>query len=242
MTGSATGGTLRGVPRLAYGHIRFFGMPLAVPEPDWFLDGASGIVSNAEDLARWLMMHNNGGQAANGTQVISAAGLAEMHEGLGWSSRTREGRREIEHPGWMFTFTAHQVLLPDSGYGVAVIANSWLSLATADSNAIANALVNMTEGKTAEPGPPVAMVVDVVLAALTLVAIVFGVRALRRARIWAARNSSRPLWRNRLAFVPWLIPAAILAMLPATLKFLFRGRDASLLQMYYVAPRSSRFC
>ena len=63
-----------------------------------------------------------------------------MHQGLGWGARTVAGLRETEHSGWMFTFTAHQILLEETGYGIAVLSNVGLGLSPVDSEQIAQAL------------------------------------------------------------------------------------------------------
>ncbi|MEP6914553.1 MAG: serine hydrolase domain-containing protein [Acidobacteriota bacterium] len=236
MVSSTTTGSLREVPDLAIGHVRFFGIPIALREPAWFLDGASGVVTTPEDLARWLIMQNNAGETADGMRIVSAASLQAMHEGLGWSMHGEGASLRVEHTGWLFTFTAHQILLPSRGYGIAVISNTGLGLAPADSEVVAETLVAMINGETPDPGYPVALIVDLCLLALLVLSAVLGVRAVARARPWAIRHAHRSGWRNALALTPRLIPIAVLAALPATLSFIFGGRDASSLQMLYVTP------
>ena len=236
MLNTRTVGSLRHVPDVAEGHIRMYGYSLARPEPPWFLDGASGIVTTAADLAQWLIVQNNGGLAVNGTRIISAAGIAEMHRGLGWSSGSAGGVPATEHGGWLFTFTAHQMLLPDSGYGIAVLSNVGLGVSPVDSQEIAQAIAGMTTAQTADRPGRTALIVDSVLAALTVLAVAFGVRSVLRAPEWAARRIRRPVWRNRLALLPSLLPLVVLLSLPALVGFVFGGRDASALQVLYMAP------
>jgi len=190
----------------------------------------------AGDLAQWLILQKNDGQAANGSRIISAARVGEMHQRFGWSMRTVGDLREIEHSGWMFTFTAHQILLPDTGYGIAVLSNVGLGLAPVDSEEISHALAEMTAGKTPDPTARTGLIVDVVLASLTLLALVLGVRALSRVAAWADRHARRPAWRNTLALVPRLLPVAVLLGLPAILSVVFGGRDGSWRQLLYLAP------
>ncbi|WP_433350992.1 serine hydrolase [Micromonospora sp. CA-111912] len=48
-----------------------------------------------------------------------------LRAGLGWQSDTTgSGAPLIEHDGDMMTFTAYQAILPGSGYGIAVMANT----------------------------------------------------------------------------------------------------------------------
>jgi CubicO group peptidase (beta-lactamase class C family) len=236
MSSTTTVVGLNGVPGLVRGHIRFFAANLALPEPAWFLDGSSGVVTTAADLTQWLIMQNNGGEAANGTRIVSAAGVRAMHGGLGWSAGGEGRARLVQHGGWLFTFTAHQVLLPDRGYGIAVMANVGLGLSPVDSAVLAHSLAEMAEGSTVPPGLPVAFIVDMVLLVLALLSIGLGVRAIGRAPAWADRRAQQSSWRQALAMMPRLVPVAVLMALPPALSVVFGGRDASYLQMLYVVP------
>ncbi len=73
MHASTTAGSLPSVADVAHGHIRFYGASLALPEPPWYLEGASGVVTTARDLARWLIVQSTGGVSADGVRLISAA-------------------------------------------------------------------------------------------------------------------------------------------------------------------------
>lgn len=236
MPNTRTVRSLRQVPQIAEGHIRICGYSIVLPEPPWFLDGASGVVTTANDLAQWLILQNNGGQSADGTRIISDARLAEMHRGLGWRTGSVAGLEETGHSGWMFTFTAHQILLKETGYGVAVLSNVGLGLSPIDSEQIARAIAKMTTGQTRDRPTLTAFVVDSVLAVLTLLAVGLGLRSAFRAREWARRRAWRPAWRNILALLRGVLPLVLLLGLRAILSFTFGGRDASWLQLLYVAP------
>ena len=92
--------------RPGQGHIRFFGALLTLPEPAWFLDGASGVVTTAEDLAQWLIMQNNAGVAANGTRIISAVGVSAMHAGTRVERQRRRAR--ASGPAWWLAVHVHR--------------------------------------------------------------------------------------------------------------------------------------
>lgn len=236
MMRTSTVATLRQAGDVARGHVRVIGHAFALPEPDWFLDGASGVVTTADDLAQWLVMQSGDGTAPDGTRVISPESLRAMHNGLGWRRSLSGAATVIQHGGWLFTFTAHQMLLPDSGYGIAVIANVGLGLAPADAEAVAQDIARLVTGGTSDPGMPVDAIVDLVLAAIAVVVVVLGVREWRRVGQWTVAHAGRAPWRRIAASWPWLVPLVVLLLLPATLSFVFGGRDASYLQMLYVAP------
>jgi hypothetical protein len=111
-----------------------------------------------------------------------------------------------------------------------------LGLSPVDSQEIAQALAEMTTAKTPERPARTALIVDIVLAALTVLTVAFGVRSVRHAPKWRARRIRRPVWRNRLALLRSLLPLAVLVSLPALVSVVFGGRDASWLQLLYLAP------
>ena len=185
------------------------------PEPAWFLDGASGIVSTAHDMARWLVVQADDGEGLSGRRrVISRQSLDRMHAGLGWTPGTLGTLATFEHPGWMFTYTAHQVLVPSQGYGIAVMANvGWASRrSTARSSRTASSRCSTHVCRSPTAG-----------------------RRDRRRRVrgahaaprgggdvggcprsrWAARRSSSSIGRQALGIVPWFLPLLLLAALRA---------------------------
>lgn len=214
---------------VARGHIRLYASSFALPEPAWYLDGSSGVVTTAADLARWLIAQGPE------TQLISRATIDAMHAGhLGWAAAPDAGGFALS--GWLFTYTARMVLLPASGYGLAVVANRGISLGPDDSRELMNGLVELTRGVTPTVGLPLGTVVDLVLALLTVCTAVLGILRLRRAPEWANRWHTRP-WMVVLAgCLPWILPIVLLATLRAALGAAFGGRDATWEQMLYVVP------
>lgn len=244
MTRSSTVDTTGAARDLLKGHVRAYGRAVAVPEPDWFAAGSAGVVTTAEDLAQWLVMNNNGGTAANGSQLVSRDSLARMHTptskdisyGLGWwEYKPDDGPLRIAHTGFYFTYTADQVLLPDSGYGIAVVTNSGLAVAT-DSGAITEGLIALAQGETpAAEGAPTAFA-DYVLAVLALATLAIGILGLIRSRRWAGRRMERPLWRAVLRLTPYAIPVLLLATLTEIVGYVFGGRAGTMLHLAYVWP------
>lgn len=119
------------------------------PEPIAYRDAANvapagGIMSCADDVARWLMLQLNGGEL-DGTRLISEASLRQTHTvqssvvsnpaalggshlvvygyGMGWGVMTYRQRRFLTHGGGIDGFTTEFDLLPDEKIGVAVSNN-----------------------------------------------------------------------------------------------------------------------
>ncbi|MFI6576126.1 serine hydrolase domain-containing protein [Nocardiopsis sp. NPDC050513] len=199
MHDSTTVDTERDLPASGHGHLKVLGHPVAAPEPPAFGNGSGGMIGTADDMAAWLVAQNNGGRGPDGTRIASPRTLALAHTpspasgsyALGWSvGETPSGAPIVEHGGDLFTSTAYQALLPDTGHGVAVMANT--GMAYGDAQAVGAALIALLEEEPPEPVPGTALVwadaAFLLLAALTAAATWRGVR---RSRRWARRGAER---------------------------------------------------
>lgn len=242
MTDSRTGDTADDLPISGRGHRMVAGLAVALPEPPAFGNGSGGVLSTARDLAAWLITQNDGGRGAGGVPVVSPAAVAEMHRrpatgsyALGWDiATTPSGAPLVEHTGSLLTVTAYQALLPATGHGVAVLANSGSGYgAAADLGA---QLIDLIEGRpvraTTSPAPLI--VVDVVLLLLTVAAGALAGRGIRRSGRWAGRHRPGPVAAARLA--PYLLPPVLLLTLDRVVSVLYRGDDISWRQAAYLYP------
>jgi hypothetical protein len=200
------------------------------------------VITTAQDLARWLVVQNESGLAADGTRVVSPRSMALMHTSsdrrwtyaMGWDT-DRDGR--VHHNGIWFTYTASALLLP-SGYGIAVLGNSGFSLADGGTDQLADELATLIQnGDSPAPPAPTRLIVDLVLAALTAMSVLLGVRRLRRTPAWTVRASGWPLRRTVMRLLPRLLPLVALAGLPYLLGTVVGGgRDITFGQVAYTAP------
>ncbi|MHA6618297.1 serine hydrolase domain-containing protein [Pseudonocardia sp. DLS-67] len=211
---TAVAGTRDLVPGLADGHDRFLGVSRAQAEPDRFVDGSGGIVSPAEDVATWLAFN-----AGNGLRtVMMGDGLREVQR-LGWEDRSGgAGPPEMVLRGRTATASATLVLLPETRYGVAVLANSREPLdggtgaGPSEVDDLADALVALTRGAPPPaPGLPLAFLTELFLVAVGAAAMLAAALAVVRSRRWARRRSAgRPVLR----LVPYVVPLLLLPVLP----------------------------
>ncbi|MEU8383142.1 serine hydrolase domain-containing protein [Streptosporangium sp. NPDC048865] len=243
MRNSTTIDTERDLPPSARGHLHLLGAALALPEPPGFGNGSGGVVSSARDMAQWLIMQNGRGTGPGGVRVVSAASVAEMRTpsgiedsyALGWSiGTTRKGSPTVGHGGDLLTATAEQVLLPRSGYGIAVMANT--GTAYADSDAVADALVAMAEGEEPEAPPSVspALVIDLAMTLAAAVTLLLAGRGLARSRRWAARRAGRPAWRAAARLLPYALPGLLCLTIADVFGLLARGKDTTWLHVAYL--------
>ncbi|SEN46340.1 serine hydrolase domain-containing protein [Nonomuraea pusilla] len=235
MRHSTTLNTDRDLPGTARGHLYVLGQALALPEPTGFGNGSGGVLSTAGDMARWLIAQNSGLPG-----LLSPRAVREMRTpskpnkeyALGWYvGRTERGTPVLEHGGDLFTSTAHQVLMPDSGYGIAVMANT--GMAFSDAHALMTGIIAIIEGGTPRPPSTQSLVLtDALFALLTLVTVGLAARGTVRARRWAARRRGWQLWR----LAPYLVPIALCATIAPIHRVLARGRDAAWIQLAYLYP------
>ncbi|GAA0941816.1 serine hydrolase domain-containing protein [Pseudonocardia zijingensis] len=214
---AATAGTRDPVPGLVDGHDRFLGLSRAQQEPDRFVNGSGGIVAPAQDVATWL-----GFNAGYGLRTVLAGdGLREVQR-LGWEDRSGgAGPPELWLRGRTATSSATLVLLPDTRYGVAVLANSREPLdagtgaGPSEVDALAADLVALTRGDTpAAPGPPIAFLAELLLVAVAMTAMLVAAVALLRSGRWARRFAGGGLTPPLLRLLPYLLPLVLLAFLP----------------------------
>jgi CubicO group peptidase (beta-lactamase class C family) len=103
------------------------------------MQAAGGHLSTANDLARYLIVHLNGGRIG-GRQVLPEAAVNETHRkqaeqsrrtpltqvhgwGLGWDLATYDGDAILRRYGGFPGFHAQISLMPERGLGVVVLAN-----------------------------------------------------------------------------------------------------------------------
>ncbi|GAA2482250.1 hypothetical protein GCM10010406_18120 [Streptomyces thermolineatus] len=242
MSGTESVDSTTDMPEQARGYVRAYGLTVERPHPRWFAAGSFGVVTTADDLARWLVAQNNHGVSADGRRVVSARSIRTMHtppEGgryaMGWTvSGPGERPRRIEHTGWLLTHNSVASLLPDSGLGIAVVTNTGM-VSGDDAPALARGLADLTRGWNPAVTRPFTMTADHVLAALTLLAAALGALGVVRAPRWAGRTAHRPPWRTGLRMLPYGLPVLLLVRL-ADVFGLFMNRAGTLWQAAHAWP------
>lgn len=99
-------------------------------------DHPSGsIIASASDMAAFMLMHLNNGEY-NGKKLLNKDTAIEMHKhqypndgkltgfGLGFYETMRNGRRTIEHGGYIPTFSSKMTMLPNENIGMFIAINT----------------------------------------------------------------------------------------------------------------------
>ncbi|MGY1706275.1 serine hydrolase domain-containing protein [Geodermatophilus sp. SYSU D00697] len=212
------------LPRLARGSVLLFGCPVARDELDGLLAGSSGVVTTAADTARWLRFQTTG-RTTDGGALLSPELLAESHTppdgvpggyAMGWQRvRSGTGPERLEHTGVLSTSSAQQVLLPGTDLGFALLYNG--NSALADTAHVADGMAALLTDRPA-PGIRSTLWTAGLLAAAVLATAVAVGRGLVRGPSWAARRRGRRRWVTAVRLVPAVLPAVLLACLPALVR------------------------
>lgn len=127
-------------PNLALAYLSEDGAFIELPyKEDNTMHAAGGMVSTADDLAKWLIMNINNG-SYQGKQIVSAVSMAEIQSaqinqkktsykfdryayGLGWDMANYEGDVLLHRFGAYPGFRPHVSFMPAHDLGVIVLAN-----------------------------------------------------------------------------------------------------------------------
>lgn len=231
---------------IAYGHVFVFGQPVAVPMPGYFLNGAAGVITNAEDLSRWLLAQSNGGVGLNGARILSAEGVAAMHApsapggmyGLGWMVSGKGADRSVSHSGLVPTFTAYQAFYPADATSIAVLSNVGMTDGAFSGGpaAVADAIHRAVRGESPKASTNrTGLFVDSILAMFAACAVLFGLRGVARN---FHRQAPAHFAQACVALLAMVLRCGLLVGIlsaPAFVAFA-TGRAASWLWLLYIEP------
>ncbi|GAA3467343.1 serine hydrolase domain-containing protein [Nonomuraea roseola] len=236
MTSTATVNTTTDLPGRGTGYIRAYGQVIERSQPKWFINGGAGVVSTADDLARWLIAQNGAGRTLP-EKILktaqTASGVAGSTYGMGWSAgKTGGGAPQLRHTGWLLTHNSAQTLLPDSQYGIAVVTNTGM-VSGDDALLITDGLIDIVEGRSDTGAAPFTMTADLWLAGLSVLTVGLGILGVFRAGRWARRREGKAAWRVIVRLMPYAAPIAFFFGL-ADLFGLIMNRAGTLEQITYV--------
>ncbi len=216
---------------MSQGHRYWFGMPVAatLPYEDDRMPTAA-LISSASDMARFLMANMNDGKV-DGQQVLSPAGIAELHrptapgEGytyaMGWRVGTIKGVPAIHHGGIVPHFRGKMVMLPDAQWGVVVLTNSSTSFPLPiipTSHRLADGIAAYLAGQPF-PSPGYSQTLVYVAIGVGMALILYNqLRDLLLIRRWQGQLAGRARWRvwGEIGF-EFVLPVLMVLLLPVLL-------------------------
>lgn len=117
------------------------------PDENDNMNPAGGILSCAEDMAKWMLVHLGEGRLADGTRLFAAKTERELTSlvtpipisdppaelsaqrmnfrgyALGFSVNDYRGRKVVSHTGGLSGYVSRLVMIPELGLGIAVLTN-----------------------------------------------------------------------------------------------------------------------
>lgn len=203
-------------PDFSNGHIFFFGKPIAVREPDWFVGGAAGVITCVNDMAHWLTLQLKYGRFEN-TQLLDSTHIAMMYKaptgqpyGMGWFLTENTN---LHHNGVLWTYSSEQLIIRKGSYGIVVLFNGGLN-AFVDYYSFLQGISDILDNRA----PEVPAFADWYYAAgvgvILLIAIVLAIRRLFRLTHWERNCFRRPTWRTGLYLFIRLLPLAFFLLIP----------------------------
>lgn len=224
------------------GHVTVYGLSLQLPELASDIGGSGGVISTAEDMAKWMAMQQRGGSAADGTRMLSEDLVEESHTpqpnagtyGLGWQLTTTAEPERVGHGGALLRYSAREDLVPSSGYATVVLLDSFTPIHQHQFD-ISTGLIDITEGEEPNLGFPLATVVDLCLGAVTVLVVALGILGLHRSGKWARKRAGHPWWRRVLRLLPQAI-MPVLALSVFVGLTLGEGNPATPLDVFGVWP------
>lgn len=199
--------------RLAQGYVTAYGIAIPWSPLEQMISGSGGIVTTASDMGKWLSMHTSEGQNASGEPLLSQALLEESYSpqagsekyGLGWSLSSPDvNPARISHSGALTNYQAQQDIVPSSGYGVAVLLNSFTPTFE-HAYEISSGIIQLTEGQEPKTGTSMPAIIDLSLGFLTLVYLALGIRGISRSKKWAEKQKHQMAWIFYIRLIPQLL-------------------------------------
>jgi CubicO group peptidase (beta-lactamase class C family) len=217
--------------KLLNGNIYLVGDPVAYKEPDWFVDGAAGVISNVNDMAKWLSAqlkpYNKGS-----TIVLSNKYLRMMQSpppgstfsyGMGWYANS--SAHSLYHSGILWTYSSQQLIMTDSGYGMVVLFNGGANINT-DYYSFLQGIQDIINHKPADTSSIPVWLYRLGIIAITIMITFLGVRRILRNKCWYQNYRNRPKWRSWSYILMRLLPVVLLLLIP-TLITVLSGRVLS---------------
>lgn len=217
---------------MAVGHQCWFGIPVAVPDlpiPAGSLPSGQ-LVSNAEDMGRYLIAQLNKGSYA-GVKVISPEGLSEIHRpavpaisagvdmgyyGMGWYIKEQDQAQIIHHTGMVPDYYTYMALLPEQKRAVVMLVNVNYLTHEMSLTEIGEGVSIMLAGK--QPAPIQFGAIPWAIRSLLLIPffqMIDVITTLRRVRSWHRDPQSIPS-RRQLWGLHLLLPAFLNLTLTAS--------------------------
>ncbi|GAB4382243.1 MAG: serine hydrolase domain-containing protein [Elainellaceae cyanobacterium] len=214
---------LRHGDRMATGHLMAFAIPFATQELSGYLGGNAGVISTAEDMANYLILHSNDGQFED-TQLLTSESVFLMHTpppqikssyATGWFVTTENDRQILQHNGILSTFYTDVAVLPNEKYSIALLysisASSLIAFALPQIKA--GLIQLLTDGTLPSSGFSINLW-GISLAILTVIGVTLAIRSLLYLPQWKQKIHAIPKWQILLGIAWMFFPLVVVLAMP----------------------------
>ncbi|MBD8500884.1 serine hydrolase domain-containing protein [Paenibacillus arenosi] len=220
-------------PSIPSGHYIAFGHPVNRAEPSWFIDGPAGIISTAEDMAKWMLAQYNGHfLTPELMQQYHAAGQVGPY-GMGWiAGEDERWGRTISHGGIFWTYKAEEIIFVDQQLGITMLFTAGLN-AFVDYTAIVDGIAQIMMGEKAESTTFNSRNMEIVMIILIVATALSGIyTCIRMGR--KTKEITTVKWIT--ASLLNLLPILILLFLSPIATFIGGGRVVPLIGLWMAMP------
>jgi CubicO group peptidase (beta-lactamase class C family) len=209
--------------RLAAGHLMAFAIPFAAQELSGYLGGNAGVISTAEDMAKYLILQSNEGKLEN-TQLLTPDSITLMHKppsqlkssyAMGWFVTTGNGRQILQHNGILSVFYTDVAVLPNEKYSIALLYNiSALPLIAFALPQIKTGLIQLLTDGTLPPEGFNINPWGISLTMLTAIGVALAIRSLLYLPQWKRKIHATPKWQMVLGIAWMFFPFVVVLAMP----------------------------
>ncbi|GAA3401113.1 serine hydrolase domain-containing protein [Paenibacillus hodogayensis] len=208
-------------PAIPQGHYLWFGHPIRKAEPSWFIDGPAGIVSTAEDMAKWMLAQYH-------ARLLAPELMEQYHAvgprgpyGMGWLAEEDEhGGRTISHSGIFWTYKAEETIYLDQQFGIAVMFDSGLH-AFVNYSSFVEGISRILKGEKAETSVLTGRHMETAMVVLVIGTSLWGAYSIFRIQ---RRKKDITTVKLIISSVGRLLPVLILLFLSPLTTFIGAGR------------------
>jgi CubicO group peptidase (beta-lactamase class C family) len=210
-------------PAIPQGHYLLLGNPISTAEPLWFIDGPFGVISTAEDMAKWM-------RAQYDPRLLSLNLMEQYHApgqrapyGMGWlASNDNDWGRTISHSGIFWTYKAEETIYLDKQLGITMMFDTGIN-AFVDYSAFVRGITQIMDGGKAEISAINSRSMEMAMILLMTITILWGGHSFYRLK----KNMNRlTAFRRKLIFasVRTLLTVLVLLFLSPILSSIGGGR------------------
>lgn len=208
------------ITAIPQGHYLLFGKPMRTAEPFWFIEGAAGVISTADDMAKWMRAQYNAKLLSPRFMKQYHAAGQEAPYGMGWNVSEDTHGKTISHTGIFWTYKAEETIFLEKQLGISIMFDTGIN-AFVDYSTLLTGVVQIVQGGNAETSFVNSRNMENIIIVLMGGTVFWGGYSFYRRK----KNKRKTnYWKLSMASTATLFPLLILIFLPSILPLIAGGR------------------